>query len=61
MAILAHISDLHFGREDPKLIDGHLQSLRKIEPELIVTSGDLTQKGGGRIKSRRLILQTHRQ
>ena len=44
MTILAHISDLHFGREDPKLINGLLQSFSEIEPELIIISGDLTQR-----------------
>ncbi|MGB3212498.1 MAG: metallophosphoesterase [Desulforhopalus sp.] len=44
MTTLAHISDLHFGREDPRLIDGMMHSLEKIQPQLVVISGDLTQR-----------------
>jgi len=33
---LAHISDLHFGREDHRLIDGLQQTLEEIEPQLII-------------------------
>ncbi|MGW8193310.1 MAG: metallophosphoesterase family protein [Desulforhopalus sp.] len=44
MLILAHISDLHFGREDPRLISALLQSIEKINPQLVVISGDLTQR-----------------
>jgi 3',5'-cyclic AMP phosphodiesterase CpdA len=44
MITLAHISDLHFGRENPRLVDGLLQTLEDIEPQLVVISGDLTQR-----------------
>lgn len=48
MTTLAHISDLHFGREIPQLIDELLQSLTEIKPQLIVISGDLTQRARSR-------------
>ena len=44
MALLAHISDLHFGREDPALAAGLLAALQEARPEVIVVSGDLTQR-----------------
>ena len=44
MLTLAHISDLHFGRENPLLIHGLLQNLEEIKPQVVVISGDLTQR-----------------
>lgn len=44
MITLAHISDLHFGRENPQLVKGLLENLEVIEPQLVVISGDLTQR-----------------
>lgn len=44
MITLAHISDLHFGRENPQLINGLLENLEVIDPQLVVVSGDLTQR-----------------
>jgi 3',5'-cyclic AMP phosphodiesterase CpdA len=44
MKRIAHISDLHFGREDPDIVAGLLDSLRRAEPDCIVVSGDLTQR-----------------
>lgn len=44
MTTLVHISDLHFGRENPHLIDGLLHCLEEIAPKLVVISGDLTQR-----------------
>lgn len=44
MKTLAHISDLHFGREDPTLVEGLLDSLARAQPDLIIVSGDLTQR-----------------
>jgi 3',5'-cyclic AMP phosphodiesterase CpdA len=44
MKTLAHISDLHFGREDPAIAAALLESLYKASADLIVVSGDLTQR-----------------
>ncbi len=44
MRTLAHISDVHFGREDPELVAALLQSLRAARPEVVIVSGDLTQR-----------------
>ncbi|RXH58814.1 metallophosphoesterase family protein [Granulicella sibirica] len=44
MTLLAHISDIHFGHEDALIVEGLLESLRKTKPDVIVVSGDLTQR-----------------
>jgi len=44
MPTFAHLSDLHFGREVPQVIDGLLESLKEARPDLVIVSGDLTQR-----------------
>jgi 3',5'-cyclic AMP phosphodiesterase CpdA len=44
MRTIAHISDLHFGRHDPRKVDGLLKSLAANAPDLVAVSGDLTQR-----------------
>lgn len=44
MRTLAHLSDLHFGRIDPVLLEPLRQCLEEIAPDLVVISGDLTQR-----------------
>ncbi len=44
MTTLAHVSDLHFGREDPVLAEALLVALRELAPDVIVVSGDFTQR-----------------
>ena len=44
MPTIAHISDLHFGTEDPAVANGLLDDLLRIKPDLVVNSGDLTQR-----------------
>ena len=41
---IAHISDLHFGRIDPEVVEGLARSLTAAAPDLVVVSGDLTQR-----------------
>jgi 3',5'-cyclic AMP phosphodiesterase CpdA len=45
MRTIAHISDLHFGREEPDLAHALIAALREQQPDLIVVSGDFTQRG----------------
>ncbi len=40
---VAHLSDLHFGAEDPKVVASFAQELADWAPDLIAVSGDLTQ------------------
>ena len=44
MRTLAHISDLHFGRVDPAVVEGLLADLEAVRPSMVVISGDLTQR-----------------
>lgn len=44
MRTLAHISDLHFGTEDPAVAAGLVAELGQQPPSLVVISGDLTQR-----------------
>lgn len=44
MRRIAHISDLHFGAEDPLIAAGLLDDLSRQAADLVVISGDLTQR-----------------
>lgn len=44
MRIIAHISDLHFGRVDDALIEPLLEALHRVQPHVVAVSGDLTQR-----------------
>lgn len=44
MSTFVHISDLHFGREQPAVIDGWFRVMAEIKPDLVIISGDLTQR-----------------
>lgn len=44
MKKIAHISDLHFGTEDPTVAAGLLRDLEEFQPDLVAVSGDLTQR-----------------
>lgn len=44
MRTIAHISDLHFGRIDPLVVEALLKDLEARRPDLVVISGDLTQR-----------------
>lgn len=44
MPTIAHLSDLHFGREDPRVVEALGKHLRADPPDLVVASGDFTQR-----------------
>ncbi|QOV88569.1 metallophosphoesterase family protein [Humisphaera borealis] len=44
MRTIAHISDLHFGRLDAPVAEGLIADLAGRKPDLLVVSGDLTQR-----------------
>src|SRR5205823_5980198 len=44
MRTIAHISDLHFGRVDPRVADGLADELSHRQPTVLVVSGDFTQR-----------------
>jgi 3',5'-cyclic AMP phosphodiesterase CpdA len=44
MRRIVHLSDLHFGRVNPILIDPLISIVREIGPDVVAISGDLTQR-----------------
>jgi len=44
MRTLVHLSDLHFGRVDHALLAPLRQLIERIDPDVLVVSGDLTQR-----------------
>lgn len=44
MRTIAHLSDLHFGRLLPETVEPCLAAVKAIRPDLVVISGDLTQR-----------------
>jgi 3',5'-cyclic AMP phosphodiesterase CpdA len=41
---IAHLSDIHFGRVDLQILDPLVEAVRRIAPDVVVVSGDLTQR-----------------
>ena len=44
MAVIVHLSDLHFGRVDERLLTPLVAAVEAARPDLVVVSGDLTQR-----------------
>lgn len=44
MATIAHLSDVHFGHHDPKVVEAVEALLFERRPDLVVISGDFTQR-----------------
>jgi 3',5'-cyclic AMP phosphodiesterase CpdA len=44
MARLIHLSDLHFGAHEPRLVDAVAERIDEEKPDLVVISGDFTQR-----------------
>ena len=44
MRTLVHLSDLHFGRTDPAVVEPLIASVHAHQPDCVVVSGDLTQR-----------------
>lgn len=44
MTVLMHLSDTHFGAEQQDVVEAAVQLHREIAPELVVFSGDITQR-----------------
>lgn len=42
---IAHLSDLHFGKHDEELAEGLAAEVASQKPDLVVVSGDFTQRG----------------
>ena len=48
MRTLLHLSDLHFGRIDPATLEPLLATAKEIRPDVVLVSGDLTQRARSR-------------
>ena len=48
MRVLAHLSDLHFGRVDATVLEPLRRSLAALAPDVLAVSGDLTQRARAR-------------
>ena len=46
MSRILHLSDVHFGTVDARLVDPFLDLAHRLNPDLCVVSGDLTQRAG---------------
>jgi 3',5'-cyclic AMP phosphodiesterase CpdA len=44
MRTIAHLSDIHFGRTDPTVVEGVVADVHAQQPSLVVMSGDFTQR-----------------
>ncbi len=44
MRRLVHLSDLHFGRDRPELLEPLLSAVNALAPDVVAISGDLTQR-----------------
>ena len=44
MARIVHLSDLHFGAHDPRLVEAVEWQVDELKPDLVVISGDFTQR-----------------
>jgi 3',5'-cyclic AMP phosphodiesterase CpdA len=56
---VAHLSDLHFGRVDAPLLDVLRRRVLALSPDLVVVSGDLTQRARpGQFQAARAFLDT---
>src|SRR5437867_12792681 len=44
MRSIVHLSDIHFGRVNPLVISPLIETIEKINPDLVAVSGDLTQR-----------------
>ncbi|ASJ74294.1 metallophosphoesterase family protein [Granulosicoccus antarcticus] len=44
MITIMHLSDLHFGTESAQVLSSLIRQVRELSPEVVVISGDLTQR-----------------
>jgi 3',5'-cyclic AMP phosphodiesterase CpdA len=44
MRTIAHLSDLHFGADTPKIVEALIECIATLDPHVIAVSGDLTQR-----------------
>ena len=42
---IVQLADLHFGAEDPRAMEAAAAQITELQPDVIVVSGDMTQRG----------------
>ena len=45
MSVLLHLSDTHFGTEQPQVLEAVVALAAQQRPDVVVLSGDITQRG----------------
>ena len=61
MRTIVHLSDLHFGRLDPRVVSPLVAAVEAVAPDLVAVSGDLTQRARrGQFADARAFLETLR-
>jgi len=59
MRTIVHLSDLHFGRVDPAVVEPLIRTVTALKPDLVAVSGDLTQRARSyQFKEARAFLDT---
>ena len=59
MRTIVHLSDLHFGRTDPAVLEPLRRCVEGLRPHLVVVSGDLTQRAkSGQFREAKAFLDT---
>jgi 3',5'-cyclic AMP phosphodiesterase CpdA len=59
MRTVVHLSDMHFGRVDPLVVDALRETVAKIAPDLVAVSGDFTQRArSGQFRKARAFLDS---
>ncbi len=48
MRKIVHLSDVHFGTADPRMVSQVIEAVNEIAPDVVVVSGDLTQRARSR-------------
>jgi 3',5'-cyclic AMP phosphodiesterase CpdA len=48
MRSIVHLSDIHFGRVNDEIVSPLIDAVKKINPDLVAVSGDLTQRARSR-------------
>ena len=44
MSVVMQISDTHFGTEQPDVVEALLRMFKEEKPDLVILSGDITQR-----------------
>jgi 3',5'-cyclic AMP phosphodiesterase CpdA len=59
MRTVVHLSDMHFGRVDPLVVDALRETVATIAPDLVAVSGDFTQRArSGQFRKARAFLDS---